>query len=38
MRLDLLLVEIVKYTDIKDDEIKYVVETIEEYFNKFKSK
>lgn len=36
--IDLLLVEIVKYTDIKDDEIKYAVETIEEYFNKFKSK
>ena len=36
--IDLLLVEIVKYTDIKDDEIKYVVETIEEYFNNFKSK
>lgn len=36
--IDLLLIEIDKYTNIKDKEIKYVIETTEKYFNKFKSK
>ena len=36
--IDILYEEIIKNSNIKEKEIRYVIETTEKYFNKFKSK